>query len=179
MGRRHTEALAKKPTGSIMDRDHNQEENSGPALASSSAGAQRRVWLPQEEQPRKIQSMSHNSYAEEGIQSKQKALKVCMCVWLGGDFFHPQWIMTREEEKAFLQYSRFLKLRFVTPTYIGHLQKWKALGWVLYTLQGWSKLSSSGGADNMMRQEQERRPALEGRSLFLLQCAKLKEQPWI
>lgn len=31
----------------------------------------------------------------------------------------------------------------------------------------------------MMRQEQERRPALEGRSLFLLQCAKLKEQPWI
>lgn len=48
-------------------------------------------------------------------------MEVCACVLgAGDDFSHSQWTMTREEEKVFLQCSRFLKLRFVTPTYIGH-----------------------------------------------------------
>lgn len=59
--------------------------------------------------------------------------------------------MTREKEKLFL----FLKLRFVTLTYIGHLQKRKALGWELYTLQRYPKLSSTVRADNLMGQEKE------------------------
>lgn len=102
MGRIHTEELAKNPTSSNTDKDHNQEEEQWACLNQFiRCGAQR-----EEYGYHKNGDLGKFTTPMQRRAYKDKKVAMEICVWgrvgEGDDFSHPQWTMTREEEKVFL-----------------------------------------------------------------------------